>query len=177
MIKLFGEDLHSFYLVNKSKILAYSLHYREKEALKHLEKIKGFHELDGEIVQNENLDSQFEKLILEKIKYDKNYELDLRMYKYSKVYEFLMNVKKGQVTTYSNIARETKLNIFNVIRALANNPFIILIPCHRVVRSDGKLSGYTPLGSEFKQKLLEIEKLSDKEVRFSYNFIYKSFIS
>jgi len=39
---------------------------------------------------------------------------------------------------------------------IKNNPFIILIPCHRIIKEDN-ISGYTPLGIEFKRKLLEYE--------------------
>lgn len=41
--------------------------------------------------------------------------------------------------------------------ALARNPIPIIIPCHRVVRSDGTLGGYA-LGLGWKKKLLELEK-------------------
>lgn len=41
--------------------------------------------------------------------------------------------------------------------ALARNPIPIIIPCHRVVRSDGHLGGYA-LGLKWKRKLLELEK-------------------
>ena len=40
--------------------------------------------------------------------------------------------------------------------ALANNPFPIIIPCHRAIRSDGQTGGYQG-GSQMKRKLLEIE--------------------
>ncbi|MFQ5848970.1 MAG: methylated-DNA--[protein]-cysteine S-methyltransferase [Candidatus Binatia bacterium] len=41
--------------------------------------------------------------------------------------------------------------------ALARNPIPIIIPCHRVVRSDGSLGGYT-LGLDWKARLLELER-------------------
>jgi methylated-DNA-[protein]-cysteine S-methyltransferase len=44
---------------------------------------------------------------------------------------------------------------------LASNPFPIIIPCHRAVRSDGELGGYQG-GLKMKRKLLEME-----EVRFT----------
>jgi methylated-DNA-[protein]-cysteine S-methyltransferase len=46
--------------------------------------------------------------------------------------------------------------MLQILNAIKNNPFIILIPCHRIIKEDN-ISGYTPLGIEFKRKLLEYE--------------------
>jgi methylated-DNA-[protein]-cysteine S-methyltransferase len=64
----------------------------------------------------------------------------------------------GCVTTYNEIA--TQLNVRGGARAvgnaLARNPFPVLIPCHRAIRSNGTLGGYQG-GPEMKQALLELE--------------------
>ena len=80
-----------------------------------------------------------------------------------KVWKEITNIPKGQTKTYKEIA----INIGhpNSARAVANacarNPHPILIPCHRVVRSDGKIGGYRgPGGTSQKKKLLLEEKLS-----------------
>ncbi len=44
--------------------------------------------------------------------------------------------------------------------ALGRNPVAIVVPCHRVIRSDGSLGGYTG-GIEFKRHLLSIEGRED----------------
>ena len=74
------------------------------------------------------------------------------------VWALLMAIPHGQTRTYGDLARE--LGDKNKVRAvgLANgaNPIAILIPCHRVIGSDGELTGYAG-GIERKHRLLEIE--------------------
>ncbi|MDX1392929.1 MAG: methylated-DNA--[protein]-cysteine S-methyltransferase [Gemmatimonadota bacterium] len=68
----------------------------------------------------------------------------------------------GEVATYADIAR--RIGRPNASRAVGNalgsNPVAIVVPCHRVVRSDGTLGGYTG-GLEYKEALLGIEGRSD----------------
>lgn len=65
----------------------------------------------------------------------------------------------GEVRSYGWIAaRLGKPKASRAVgNALARNPIPILIPCHRVVRSDGSLGGYA-LGRSWKTKLLALEK-------------------
>jgi methylated-DNA-[protein]-cysteine S-methyltransferase len=67
-------------------------------------------------------------------------------------------VPRGRVTTYGRLARH--LGRPKAARAvgncLATNPFPIVIPCHRAIRSDGTLGGYQG-GVEMKRALLEME--------------------
>ena len=77
-----------------------------------------------------------------------------------KVWKLLKKIPPGKVTTYKEIA--VFLNMPNAARAVANacakNPFPPSIPCHRVIRSDGKLGGYSgPGGLKTKKKLLKKE--------------------
>jgi methylated-DNA-[protein]-cysteine S-methyltransferase len=67
-------------------------------------------------------------------------------------------IPRGQVSTYGRIAQYLGLPgaARAVGRALATNPFPILIPCHRAVRSDGTLGGYQG-GPAMKRKLLALE--------------------
>ena len=78
-----------------------------------------------------------------------------------KVWEEIKKIPKGSVKTYKEIA--CILNKPNSSRAVANacakNPLIIEIPCHRVIRSDGALGGYSGRGGiKQKLKLLKSEK-------------------
>lgn len=68
----------------------------------------------------------------------------------------------GQVATYADIARRIGRPRASraVGNALGRNPVAIVVPCHRVVRSDGSLGGYTG-GVEYKQALLTIEGRED----------------
>lgn len=76
-----------------------------------------------------------------------------------KVWKELLNIPYGQTKTYKEIAKA--INNEKAIRAVATaigkNPLMIIIPCHRVIGSDGKLRGYA-YGVETKKKLLSLEK-------------------
>ena len=75
-----------------------------------------------------------------------------------KVWMELLKISYGEVITYNQLA--IKLGDKKVIRAAAAangaNPLPIVIPCHRVIGSDGNLVGYGG-GLKVKQKLLELE--------------------
>lgn len=72
----------------------------------------------------------------------------------------LFQVKKipyGQVRTYKWVAEQSGTRGYRAVgRILSMNPLPIFIPCHRVVRVDGSLGGFSA-GIELKRKLLEIE--------------------
>ena len=77
-----------------------------------------------------------------------------------KVWNAISKIPKGKVKTYKELARSIRKP--KASRAVANacgkNPFPIKIPCHRVVRSDGKLGGYSGKGGiKTKRKLLRSE--------------------
>ena len=75
------------------------------------------------------------------------------------VWEALKQIPYGETKTYKQIAQN--INKPNACRAVGQannkNPIWIIIPCHRVIGTGGKLTGYGG-GLEMKQKLLEIEK-------------------
>ena len=77
-----------------------------------------------------------------------------------KVWNAISKIPKGKVKTYKELARSIRKP--KASRAVANacskNPFPIKIPCHRVIRSDGKLGGYSGKGGiKTKRKLLRSE--------------------
>jgi len=76
------------------------------------------------------------------------------------VWRYLTKIPPGKVKTYKEIAIYLKKP--NSARAIANacakNPYAPTIPCHRVIRSDGKLGGYSGSGGlKMKEKLLKKE--------------------
>ena len=73
-----------------------------------------------------------------------------------KVWEFLKTIPKGTVTTYSKVAEAIGYHkaVRAVANAIGNNPNPIIIPCHRVVRSDGTIGGYSGIGGINKKKSL-----------------------
>jgi O-6-methylguanine DNA methyltransferase len=80
-----------------------------------------------------------------------------------KVYTVVKKIPRGETRTYTWVAKKIgkPKAVRAVGRALSQNPFPVIVPCHRVVRSDGSMGGYA-WGVELKKKILEIEKLSVK---------------
>ena len=77
-----------------------------------------------------------------------------------KVWLELTKIPKGETKTYKEIAISIghPLAVRAVANACGKNPNPIKIPCHRVIRSDGKLGGYSgPGGTAAKRRLLKEE--------------------
>ncbi len=75
-----------------------------------------------------------------------------------KVFGALVNVKAGQTISYGELARAAgSPNASRAVgSAMAENPLPLAVPCHRVVRSDGRLGGFRG-GLDMKRKLLRLE--------------------
>ena len=87
-----------------------------------------------------------------------------------KVWNYLKKIPKGKLRTYSQVARAINrpLAVRAVANAIGKNPFPPMIPCHRVVRSDGSLGGYSGKGGITTKKiLLKKEKIQLKQL-FNY---------
>jgi AraC family transcriptional regulator, regulatory protein of adaptative response / methylated-DNA-[protein]-cysteine methyltransferase len=71
----------------------------------------------------------------------------------------LREIPRGETRSYAEVARAVgqPSAVRAVARACATNPVAIAVPCHRVIGSDGSLSGYR-WGTERKKKLLGMEK-------------------
>ena len=73
-----------------------------------------------------------------------------------KVWNYLKTIRKGTVKSYKQVA--IAINSPKSARAVANavgkNPFAPKIPCHRVIRSDGSLGGYSGKGGVKTKKLM-----------------------
>ena len=78
-----------------------------------------------------------------------------------RVWQALREIPPGQTASYREIARKmgSPRSIRAVAGACAANAIAVAIPCHRVVRSDGELSGYR-WGIERKRALIEREALT-----------------
>ena len=81
-----------------------------------------------------------------------------------KVYKKLLEVPKGKVTTYGDLAKAIGLkNGQRVIGKIMNkNPYPVIIPCHRVIKSNGKIGGYA-WGEKVKEKMLSNEGIKIKK--------------
>jgi methylated-DNA-[protein]-cysteine S-methyltransferase len=74
-----------------------------------------------------------------------------------RVWQALGEIPYGQVATYGDIARSVGCRSAQAVgQAVGRNPVAIIVPCHRVVGSDGSLTGYA-YGVERKRYLLQIE--------------------
>jgi methylated-DNA-[protein]-cysteine S-methyltransferase len=78
-----------------------------------------------------------------------------------RIYEVVSSIPRGKTSTYAEVAAAAGRPDAprSVGAAMARNPFAPMIPCHRVVGSDGSLRGYGG-GLDMKRKLLEMEQSS-----------------
>ena len=82
-----------------------------------------------------------------------------------KVWNYLRKIPKGKVKSYLEVAKGIgKPKAFRAVaNAVGKNPYPPLIPCHRVIRSDGSLGGYSGKGGiKEKKRLLLKEKANLK---------------
>ena len=80
------------------------------------------------------------------------------------VYEKLLQVPKGKVTTYSELAKAVGLKNGQrtIGRIMNKNPFPVIVPCHRVILSNGKIGGYA-WGEKIKTNMLSKEGIKIKK--------------
>jgi methylated-DNA-[protein]-cysteine S-methyltransferase len=73
-----------------------------------------------------------------------------------KVWSYLRKIPRGRVKTYSQVAKAIgkPLGVRAVANAIGKNPYPPKIPCHRVIRSDGSLGGYSGKGGIKTKKML-----------------------
>src|SRR4051812_42581007 len=77
-----------------------------------------------------------------------------------KVWALTARIPKGQVMTYADIARKPNTKGYRAVgNALNKTPYAPAVPCHRVVGSDGKLTGYAG-GLEKKRRMLQQEGIA-----------------
>ena len=80
-----------------------------------------------------------------------------------KVWKYLKKIPRGKVVTYLEVAKAVRKpkSVRAVANAIARNPYPPVIPCHRVIRTDGRLGGYSGRGGiKTKRKLLKKEGFS-----------------
>lgn len=92
-----------------------------------------------------------------------------------RVYEKLLKVPKGKVTTYSELAKAVGLKNGQraIGRIMNKNPFPVIVPCHRVILSNGKIGGYA-WGENVKTNMLSKEGIKIKNGKIlDSNKIYR----
>jgi methylated-DNA-[protein]-cysteine S-methyltransferase len=84
---------------------------------------------------------------------------DIRYHFQEQVWELCKKVPRGNVTTYKELAHALGTKAYRAVgNALNRNPYAPIVPCHRVVKSNGSLGGFAK-GQEKKKELLEEEGL------------------
>lgn len=74
------------------------------------------------------------------------------------VYSFCRKIPRGKVSTYKEIAKAMKTKSYHAVgQALRCNPYAPVVPCHRVVASDGSLGGFDGKMNS-KRKILLLKK-------------------
>lgn len=84
----------------------------------------------------------------------------------NKVFQEVSKIKRGKVKTYKQLALKLKTSPRTIAKILSSNQNPIKIPCHRIIRSDGKIGGYTFKGKrkdKMKIKLLKKEGVKIKK--------------
>ncbi len=80
-----------------------------------------------------------------------------------KVYILCKQIPKGKVSTYKEIAHALSCKGYQAVgNALHKNPYAPVVPCHRVVNTDGKIGGFA-WGSEKKIAILKEEGIFVKD--------------
>jgi methylated-DNA-[protein]-cysteine S-methyltransferase len=79
---------------------------------------------------------------------------------YQRVYQFTRTIPRGETRTYGELAATLRLTgaVHSVAQAIAQNPFVIIVPCHRVLEAGGYADKISPHGGAIsKRRLLSIE--------------------
>tara|TARA_Y100000768_G_C23626162_1_gene517297 strand:- start:26 stop:481 length:456 start_codon:yes stop_codon:yes gene_type:complete len=78
-----------------------------------------------------------------------------------KVWKELRKIKKGKIKSYGEIGKKLRISPRQVGKICSQNQHLLVIPCHRILRSDRTLGGFSsPGGISLKRKLLEFEGLT-----------------
>lgn len=96
------------------------------------------------------------------------------------VWQLLCEIPYGEVTTYGRLAAEAarrtgreRMSAQAIGGAVGHNPISVIIPCHRVIGTDGSLTGYAG-GIELKKRLLIHESVMEKKGQKWYSIGIRS---
>ena len=70
-----------------------------------------------------------------------------------KIWKELKKIRFGKTKTYGEIAKKFKLSPRYIGKICGQNKIVLVIPCHRVIRSDSTLGGFSSPGGTFKKRL------------------------
>lgn len=88
---------------------------------------------------------------------------------YERVWNLMKRIPRGKVTTYKELAKALNSKAYRAVGNACNkNPYAPVVPCHRVVKSDGRVGGFAS-GARKKIQMLKREGVqvrNDKIVNF-----------
>ena len=71
----------------------------------------------------------------------------------------MKKVRRGNTISYGKLAKKYKLSPRHVGKICGQNELLLLVPCHRVIKTDGTLGGFSSVGGiKLKKRLLELEQ-------------------
>jgi methylated-DNA-[protein]-cysteine S-methyltransferase len=80
-----------------------------------------------------------------------------------KIWKELQKIPYGKTKSYGDIAKIVKTSPRYVGNVCGQNNHLLLVPCHRIIRGDGNLGGFSGLGGlTLKKRLLDLEQSIDK---------------
>lgn len=146
------------FMAATKKGLCYISTRPNKESVNYLRKTYG----DMTLEENKKVMKVYEDQLIEYINGERkvfDFSLSPKGTAFQKsVWDALIQIPYGKMFTYSDIAE--KIGKPSAVRAVANaigkNPILIVIPCHRVIRKNGELSGFRE-GVQVKERLLKME--------------------
>jgi len=134
----FDEEYHVIKIIKSDKLLSINEQNLSKDTIRFIESLKAYFE--GKIL---NINYPFRLLNTSNF--------------YKKVFNFISQIPYGETISYKGVAKKLNTSPRAVGQALKGNPLPLIIPCHRVIKDNGDLGGYS-LGIEAKKWLLEHEK-------------------
>jgi methylated-DNA-[protein]-cysteine S-methyltransferase len=87
------------------------------------------------------------------------------------LFELVKKIPKGKVTTYKKLAKELNTSPRAIGKLLNTNKELVIIPCHRVIKTNTELGGYK-LGVKKKKELLKKEGVKIEKNKVSKKFLY-----
>jgi len=100
----------------------------------------------------------------------------MKMDKKERVYAVLRKIPRGKVTTYKAVSDMCKIHPREAGRIISQNPYAPEVPCHRVIRTDGSIGGYTYKGKQNPEKKIQILRKEGVKVdnrRIRKEFLYQ----
>jgi len=147
LVAMSNQGLVALEFADERTVVEHALQFRFPESLLIADQ-EGLAEVLSEVHQ-----------VIERAEHDPKILLDLRGTAYEvKVWQRLREIPTGATTNYGALAAELGTrDAREVTEAISANPIAILVPCHRVIKKDGSISGYC-WGAHRKRVLLEREK-------------------